>query len=101
MDIHRFSRSAQAYPAVRTAILFTEGFIVTPVEPGTESAFDIMMRAVPPVPPHEAVEIVRSVAQETAEDTDDENIRSVANLAVEQMSHPEFLTYLRGAMGAV
>jgi len=101
VDLHRFSRSVQAYPAVCTAILFTEGFIVAPVEPGTESAFDIMLRAIPPVPPYEAVDIIRVVAKETAEETDDENIRSVANRAVEQMDHPDFLAYLRGAMGAV
>lgn len=101
MDLHRFTDSIRVYPNVRTAILFVEGFVATPVNPGEDSALDVLLKATPPVPPHEALEIIRGVAQETAEDAEDEDVRSVAAKAAEQMGHPDFLTYLRGAMGAV
>jgi hypothetical protein len=89
---------AKHYPNCVHAIAWTELIICSPVQDGgdPEPTWDMMMRAVPPIRPEEIVELLKDAAA----DSDPESM-PMRDQIVAQMSHPEFLTYVKGKAGCV
>ncbi len=87
-------RAAAAYPDVARAIAFVEIVLCGPLGPDDpDTAWDVMMRALPPVDPATVVALIR--------DTLDDEFRDEFPRARVEAARPEFLTYIAGKMGAV
>lgn len=91
------------YRNVCQAVAFTEMIICQPSdEEGGLSSWSILMASKhkttkQPLTPDQVVEMIRYVLEEP---TNDER-EALRIPALEQTKHPEFLTYIKGKMGAV
>lgn len=91
-----------AYPRVRFAVAWTEMFACVAPDDGHEPAWDLMMRADPPLSPDEMVDCIRDTIREVVEDADElPTVRRASTLALPQVDHPDYLTYIRGKMGCM
>ena len=91
-----------AYPRVRGAVAWTEMFACVAPDDGCEPAWDLLIRADPSLTPSEMVDCIRDTMREVAKDADELPIvRRASTIALQQVDHPDYLTYIRGKMGCM
>lgn len=91
-----------AYPTIRSAVAWTELFVCT-AEPGEPSAWDEMMRT-GSTPAEVRDMLARALEEEVVEAAvggHSARYRAQTVLGAAQARRPEFLTYIKGRMGAV
>jgi hypothetical protein len=80
-----------AYPHCRTAVAYCELFLNQCTPDDSETAFELMRRAEPPMSLEEWLHCVQEVLEGETEHRAEE--------ALAQTNHPQFLVYLRAKMG--
>lgn len=91
-----------AFPRVRHAVCWTEAFVCIAPEDDQEPAWDLIMRAKPALTPDEIVSLIRDTIREELNDPETclGGYRA-ATLAMPEVDHPDYLTYIRGKMGCM
>ncbi len=84
-----------AYPNARQAVAWTELILCVPPPGETDTSWDIMMNAKMPLA--EILDAIKHCIQEEINDGAPGKRRE----ALAQCNHPQFLTYLKGKMGAM
>ena len=85
------------YPAVTHAISWVELLLCERGEGEDESTWDLMMTVTPPLTPADVVDLIRQQLARAVQEGDQGRTAE----ALAETSHPQFLAYIAGKMGAL